>query len=119
MPAESGRGQAAAPPARLEPQPRGPKLDRGASRLPAFVPEIPMALTASRYGKERVRVMRLARDGDHHTPREMTLSVMLTGRLRRGLDRGRQPRLHRHRQHEEHRQRHGRPQPRRSMRRDS
>ncbi|MGH1591490.1 factor-independent urate hydroxylase [Methylobacterium phyllosphaerae] len=40
-----------------------------------------MTLTASRYGKERVRVMRLARDGDHHTPREMTLSVMLTGRF--------------------------------------
>jgi len=40
-----------------------------------------MALTASRYGKERVRVLRLARDGDHHTPRELTLSVMLTGRF--------------------------------------
>jgi urate oxidase len=40
-----------------------------------------MALTASRYGKERVRVMRLARDGDHHTPRELTLSVMMTGRF--------------------------------------
>jgi urate oxidase len=40
-----------------------------------------MALMASRYGKERVRVMRLARDGDHHTPRELTLSVMLTGRF--------------------------------------
>lgn len=40
-----------------------------------------MALTASRYGKERVRVLRLARDGDHHTPREVTLSVMLTGRF--------------------------------------
>jgi urate oxidase len=38
-----------------------------------------MALTASRYGKERVRVLRLARDGDHHTPRERT--------LRCGLDR--------------------------------
>ncbi|MGU3464469.1 factor-independent urate hydroxylase [Methylobacterium sp. C33D] len=40
-----------------------------------------MALTASRYGKERVRVLRLARDGDHHTPRELTLSVMLIGRF--------------------------------------
>lgn len=40
-----------------------------------------MALTASRYGKERVRVLRLARDGEHHTPRELTLSVMLTGRF--------------------------------------
>ncbi|MEE7441631.1 factor-independent urate hydroxylase [Methylobacterium oryzae] len=40
-----------------------------------------MALRASRYGKERVRVLRLARDGDHHTPRELTLSVMLTGRF--------------------------------------
>jgi urate oxidase len=38
-----------------------------------------MALTASRYGKERIRVMRLTRDGDHHTPRELTLSVMMTG----------------------------------------
>lgn len=40
-----------------------------------------MPLTASRYGKERVRVMRLTRAGDHHTPRELTLSVMLTGRF--------------------------------------
>jgi urate oxidase len=38
-----------------------------------------MPLTASTYGKGRVRVMRLARDGDHHTPRELSLSVMLTG----------------------------------------
>ncbi|MBX9930995.1 MAG: urate oxidase [Methylobacterium sp.] len=38
-----------------------------------------MALTASRYGKGRVRVMRLARDGEHHTPRELTLEVLMTG----------------------------------------
>ena len=38
-----------------------------------------MALTAARYGKDRVRVMRLARDGDHHTPRELDLGVMLAG----------------------------------------
>jgi urate oxidase len=38
-----------------------------------------MRLTASRYGKERVRVMRLTRDGDHHVPRELTLTVLLTG----------------------------------------
>lgn len=38
-----------------------------------------MALTASRYGKGRVRVMRLARDGDHHTPRELSLDVLMTG----------------------------------------
>ncbi len=38
-----------------------------------------MALTASRYGKSRVRVMRLTRDGDHHTPRELTLSVLMRG----------------------------------------
>ncbi|MCJ2090762.1 urate oxidase [Methylobacterium sp. E-005] len=38
-----------------------------------------MPLTAARYGKERVRVLRLARDGDHHVPRELTVSVMLTG----------------------------------------
>ncbi|MCJ2014718.1 factor-independent urate hydroxylase [Methylobacterium sp. J-076] len=40
-----------------------------------------MALTASRYGKARVRVMRLTRDGDHHTPRELTLSVLMAGRF--------------------------------------
>lgn len=38
-----------------------------------------MPLISSRYGKARVRVMRLTRDGDHHTPREMTLTVLLTG----------------------------------------
>lgn len=38
-----------------------------------------MPLTAARYGKERVRILRLARDGDHHVPRELTLSVMLSG----------------------------------------
>ncbi|MCJ2094262.1 urate oxidase [Methylobacterium sp. J-072] len=38
-----------------------------------------MALTASRYGKGRVRVMRLTRDGDHHTPRELTLTVLMRG----------------------------------------
>lgn len=38
-----------------------------------------MALTASKYGKGRVRVMRLARDGDHHTPRELNLTVLMKG----------------------------------------
>ncbi len=38
-----------------------------------------MPLTASRYGKGRVRVMRLTRDGDHHTPRELALTVLMTG----------------------------------------
>lgn len=38
-----------------------------------------MPLTASTYGKARVRVMRLARDGEHHTPRELDLAVMLRG----------------------------------------
>ncbi|GEP11153.1 factor-independent urate hydroxylase [Methylobacterium gnaphalii] len=38
-----------------------------------------MPLTASRYGKGRVRVMRLTRDGNHHTPREMNLSVLMKG----------------------------------------
>ncbi|WP_132255978.1 factor-independent urate hydroxylase [Methylobacterium segetis] len=38
-----------------------------------------MPLTASRYGKARVRVMRLARDGDHHTPRELDLTVLIRG----------------------------------------
>ncbi|GJE59458.1 factor-independent urate hydroxylase [Methylobacterium trifolii] len=38
-----------------------------------------MPLTASQYGKGRVRVMRLTRDGDHHTPRELSLTVLMTG----------------------------------------
>ena len=38
-----------------------------------------MALTASTYGKGRVRVMRLTRDGDHHTPRELALTVLMKG----------------------------------------
>ena len=38
-----------------------------------------MALIAARYGKDRVRVMRLARDGDHHTPRELDLRVIIAG----------------------------------------
>ncbi|MGU3282697.1 factor-independent urate hydroxylase [Methylobacterium sp. WL7] len=40
-----------------------------------------MALIASRYGKDRVRVLRLTRSGDHHVPRELTLSVILTGQF--------------------------------------
>lgn len=38
-----------------------------------------MPLTSATYGKSRVRVMRLVRDGDHHTPSELSLSVMMTG----------------------------------------
>lgn len=38
-----------------------------------------MPLTASKYGKGRVRVMRLTRDGDHHTPRELALTVLMKG----------------------------------------
>ncbi|MFG5120744.1 factor-independent urate hydroxylase [Methylorubrum sp. POS3] len=38
-----------------------------------------MPLIASKYGKGRVRVMRLTRDGDHHTPRELTLTVLMKG----------------------------------------
>ncbi|MCJ2082619.1 factor-independent urate hydroxylase [Methylobacterium sp. J-090] len=38
-----------------------------------------MPLTASTYGKGRVRVMRLTRDGDHHTPRELSLTVLMKG----------------------------------------
>lgn len=38
-----------------------------------------MPLTASRYGKGRVRVMRLTRDGDDHTPRELSLTVLMKG----------------------------------------
>ena len=47
-----------------------------------------MALTASRYGKDRVRVLRLTRSGDHHVPRELTLSVILTGRFEDAWTRG-------------------------------
>ncbi|MEA1833159.1 urate oxidase [Methylobacterium durans] len=38
-----------------------------------------MPLTASRYGKARVRVMRLTRNGEHHTPRELDLTVLIRG----------------------------------------
>lgn len=38
-----------------------------------------MPLTTSRYGKGRVRVLRLARDGARHTVRELSVRVMLTG----------------------------------------
>ncbi|KQP68830.1 factor-independent urate hydroxylase [Methylobacterium sp. Leaf112] len=38
-----------------------------------------MPLTASQYGKGRVRVMRLVRDGDRHTPRELSLTVLMKG----------------------------------------
>ncbi|RZK93205.1 MAG: urate oxidase [Methylobacterium sp.] len=38
-----------------------------------------MPLIASTYGKGRVRVMRLTREGDHHTPRELTLTVLMKG----------------------------------------
>ncbi|NEU12840.1 urate oxidase [Methylobacterium sp. BTF04] len=38
-----------------------------------------MALTTGSYGKGRVRVLRLARGGDHHTVRELTVKVMLEG----------------------------------------
>ncbi len=40
-----------------------------------------MPLSASKYGKGRVRVMRLAREGDHHTPRELTLTCLMKGRF--------------------------------------
>jgi urate oxidase len=38
-----------------------------------------MPLTRARYGKGRVRVLRLARDGDRHGVRELTLTVLLEG----------------------------------------
>lgn len=47
-----------------------------------------MALTTSRYGKGRVRVMRLARDGEHHTPRELSLEVLMTGDFDRAWTNG-------------------------------
>ncbi|MGU3537314.1 factor-independent urate hydroxylase [Methylobacterium sp. A54F] len=36
-------------------------------------------LKAAQYGKARVRIMRLTRDGDHHTPRELDLTVLMRG----------------------------------------
>lgn len=47
-----------------------------------------MALTSGSYGKGRVRVLRLARDGDHHTVRELTVMVMLTGDFSAAWTRG-------------------------------
>lgn len=47
-----------------------------------------MALTTSQYGKGRVRVMRLTRDGDHHTPRELSLQVLMTGAFDRAWTAG-------------------------------
>src|SRR5436190_7740654 len=38
-----------------------------------------MALVKSTYGKGRVRVMRIHRDGDRHEVRELTVKVMLEG----------------------------------------
>ena len=38
-----------------------------------------MALTKARYGKGRVRVLRLARDGERHAVRELSLTVLLDG----------------------------------------
>ena len=38
-----------------------------------------MSLVSNRYGKGRLRTLRLERSGDHHTVREMTLQVMLEG----------------------------------------
>ena len=42
-----------------------------------------MALTYNRYGKGRVRVLRLDRDGPVHAMRELTLEVLLTGGFER------------------------------------
>ncbi|KAB1080759.1 factor-independent urate hydroxylase [Methylobacterium soli] len=47
-----------------------------------------MALTASTYGKAQVRVMRLSRDGDHHTPRELSLTVLMKGAFEAAWTRG-------------------------------
>ena len=38
-----------------------------------------MALLRSTYGKGRVRVMRIHRDGDRHEVRELLVKVMLEG----------------------------------------
>jgi urate oxidase len=42
-----------------------------------------MTLIKSTYGKARVRVMRIHRDGDRHEPRELSIRVMLTGKFDR------------------------------------
>lgn len=47
-----------------------------------------MALTAASYGKGRVRVLRLARDGDRHSVRELTVQVMLAGDFAAAWTRG-------------------------------
>jgi urate oxidase len=44
-----------------------------------------MALTASRHGKARVRVMRVCRDGDRHEVRELTIKAMLAGGAERSF----------------------------------
>lgn len=38
-----------------------------------------MTLLGNRYGKDRVRILRLHREGEHHEVRELTLKAMLTG----------------------------------------
>src|SRR5262245_41954297 len=42
-----------------------------------------MTLVKSTYGKARVRVMRIHRDGERQEPRELTIQVMLTGKFER------------------------------------
>src|SRR5947207_4682309 len=39
----------------------------------------PVQLVASRYGKSRVRLVKLSREGDHHQIREITVQVLLEG----------------------------------------
>src|SRR6266700_2335633 len=36
-------------------------------------------LIADRYGKSRVRLVKLSRDGDHHDIRELTVQILLEG----------------------------------------
>ena len=38
-----------------------------------------MALQSNRYGKDRVRVMRIDRDGEHHTVSELSVKAMIEG----------------------------------------
>lgn len=47
-----------------------------------------MALTFNRYGKARVRVLRLERDGLRHQARELTVEAMLTGGFERAFTEG-------------------------------
>jgi urate oxidase len=62
----------------------GPRVGPGALGLHG----LPATLTSATYGKSRVRVMRLARNGEHHEVRESSLQVMLQGAFGRAWTAG-------------------------------